>query len=125
MKTVQKRGRKSKFNFVEITDKSFTLNDLKMLNPDIKSPTLTAFVNRQRKTGRYVSLTSKVKTTNGRGKPSNVYKINTDVKSVNNTNSTVMVNKKSEMKLKVSDRLNSNLNTSAFEALVDTIGSEQ
>jgi hypothetical protein len=138
MKTVQKRGRKSKFNFVEITDRSFTLNDLKKMNPDIGSPTMTAFLNRQRKSGRYV-LVPGVKS-KGRGKPSNSYKLKhlqlsqsltdhkpVEVKPVSNLtkqNKKTSINNKDDMKVHISDKLESKLNTSALDVLVDVLNKE-
>ena len=143
MKTVQKRGRKSKFNFVEITDRSFTLNDLKKMNPDIGSPTMTAFLNRQRKSGRYV-LVPGVKS-KGRGKPSNSYKLKhlqlsqsltdhkpvevkpVEVKPVSNLtkqNKKTSINNKDDMKVHIADKLESKLNTSALDVLVDVLNKE-
>lgn len=129
----QTRGRKSKFNFVEITDRSFTLNDLKKMNPDIGSPTMTAFLNRQRKSGRYV-LVPGVKS-KGRGKPSNSYKLKhlqlsqsltdhkpVEVKPVSNLtkqNKKSSINNKDDMKVHITDKLESKLNTSALDVLVD------
>lgn len=79
------KTRKTKYTVVEVTEKNtFTLNDLKTLNPNIKVPTLTAFLNRQRKLGRYVSV-GKKKLTCGRGKPTNLYKMVTDVVLENKT----------------------------------------
>ena len=132
----QKRGRKSKFNFVEITDKTFTLNDLKNVNPGIGSPTMTAFLNRQRKSGRYVSVPGVVKS-KGRGKPSNSYKLQSLQLSQSLTNHTPVevhsvedlkepkrnVSKK-DMNVGVSDKLNSKLNTSALNVLVDVLNKE-
>ena len=134
----QKRGRKSKFNFVEITDRSFTLNDLKKMNPDIGSPTMTAFLNRQRKSGRYV-LVPGVKS-KGRGKPSNSYKLKhlqlsqsltdhkpVEVKPVSNLrkqNKKTSINNKDDMKVHISDKLESKLNTTALDVLVDVLNKE-
>ena len=134
----QKRGRKSKFNFVEITDKTFTLNDLKSVNPGIGSPTMTAFLNRQRKSGRYV-LVPGVKS-KGRGKPSNSYKLKhlqlsqsltdhkpVEVKPVSNLtkqNKKTSINNKDDMKVHITDKLESKLNTSALDVLVDVLNKE-
>jgi hypothetical protein len=134
----QTRGRKSKFNFVEITDRSFTLNDLKKMNPDIGSPTMTAFLNRQRKSGRYV-LVPGVKS-KGRGKPSNSYKLKhlqlsqsltdhkpVEVKPVSNLtkqNKKSSINNKDDMKVHITDKLESKLNTSALDVLVDVLNKE-
>ena len=134
----QTRGRKSKFNFVEITDRSFTLNDLKKMNPDIGSPTMTAFLNRQRKSGRYV-LVPGVKS-KGRGKPSNSYKLKhlqlsqsltdhkpVEVKPVSNLtkqNNKSSINNKDDMKVHITDKLESKLNTSALDVLVDVLNKE-
>lgn len=134
----QKRGRKSKFNFVEITDRSFTLNDLKKMNPDIGSPTMTAFLNRQRKSGRYV-LVPGVKS-KGRGKPSNSYKLKhlqlsqsltdhkpVEVKPVSNLrkqNKKTSINNKDDMKVHITDKLESKLNTTALDVLVDVLNKE-
>ncbi len=142
----QKRGRKSKFNFVEITDKTFTLNDLKNVNPGIGSSTMTAFLNRQRKSGRYVSVPGVVKS-KGRGKPSNSYKLQSlqlsqsltnhtpvevhpveDLKepkrNVSNSKMKVGNVSKKDMNVEVSDKLNSKLNTSALNVLVDALNKE-
>jgi hypothetical protein len=87
--TSNRRGRKATINVVEVSDtnKTFTLNDLKSLNPTVKSPTVTAFVNRKRASGEYVAVGTK---SAGRGKPSIVYKFASNVSLVHEDDNCVV-----------------------------------
>ena len=107
------KTRKTKYTVVEVTDKdTFTLNDLKSLNPTIKVPTLTAYLNKQRKIGRYVSV-GKQKLTVGRGKPTNVYKMDKSVVFENK------VENKTVMKLETTKSTNTNVKSKVIDNVCD------
>lgn len=71
--TVAKIGRKATV-VNEITDKDFTIETLVAANPNVKPPTVRAFVARNVESGRYSVVGSHK--TGGRGKPANLYRIN-------------------------------------------------
>lgn len=56
----------------EITGKDFTIADLEALNPNVKPPTIRAFVARQVDAGTY-TIAGTLKS-GGRGKPANIYR---------------------------------------------------
>ena len=68
--TKAKLGRKPT-PMIEISGKDFTIVDLEQVNPNVKSPTIRAFVTRQLIAGAYtIAGTYK---SGGRGKPANIY----------------------------------------------------
>jgi len=132
------KTRKSKYKVVEVTGTdTFTLNDLKSLNPTIKVPTLTAYLNKQRKVGRYVSV-GKQKLTGGRGKPTNVYKIDKSVvfenktvmklestKSRNTKVKSEVIDSVCDLKSEVVNKINKhNVNSDAVNRLMDVLNED-
>lgn len=71
-KTAPKLGRKATA-VTEITNKDFTIETLVAANPNVKPPTIRAFVARNVASGRYTVVGSHK--SGGRGKPANIYRI--------------------------------------------------
>jgi len=82
-KTTSKAGRPAK-NLKLILNKSFTLKDLQILNPDVKAVTIRAAVLRGLSNGKYTKLPRNVQT-GRKGKPANIF-INSKVYKANLAN---------------------------------------
>ena len=82
-KTVRKVGRPAK-NLTLILNRSFTLKDLQILNPDVKAVTIRAAVLRGLSNGKYTKLPRNVQT-GRKGKPANIF-INSKVYKANLAN---------------------------------------
>jgi len=82
-KSSAKRGRPAK-NLKLILNKSFTLKDLQILNPDVKAVTIRAAVLRGLSNGKFTKLPRNVQS-GRKGKPANIF-INSKVYKANLAN---------------------------------------